>query len=84
MTALLELRIACDDEFTASSLVDVLAPDNRGIPEDTRLAASASGRVLAVSCESQRWSAAISALNSILEDAALFQEVWLLSRAGGG
>jgi hypothetical protein len=78
LTAALVLR--CADASVASKLGDVLAPDNVGIPRSQRFATSVSGREISFEVEASKVTSVSSVLNSLLKDAQLFQEVWLLSR----
>jgi len=76
------LTFKCDR--SASSLTKVLSPDNRSVPSDQVLKMTLSGGQVTFSIESDRLPSAFTSLDSVLSDASLFQEVWLLSRPAGG
>jgi Transcription factor Pcc1 len=77
-----KLTLKCADARTAKTLEAVLAPDNRPLPRGLRFAEKRTGRSLAFEASSQNHRSAHAAVESVLSDARLFQEVWLLSRRG--
>jgi hypothetical protein len=77
----LHLTLGCAGFEAAGKLAAVLGPDNRGVPEDQRFAMNVHGNRVSFEIESGRLVSAFTSLDSVLCDAALFQEVWLLSRA---
>jgi hypothetical protein len=81
MKARLQLTLGCAGPDTAEKLAAVLGPDNRGAPGDQRFKMQLAGRTVSFDIDSERLGSAFSSLDSVLCDAALFQEVWLLSRA---
>jgi len=81
MKTSLRLTLGCAGSDTARKLAAVLGPDNRGVPGDQRFTMKLSGREVSFEIGSDRPSSAFSSLDSVLCDASLFQEVWLLSRA---
>ena len=76
------LVVHCASPTVAKSLEDVLTPDNVGVPGAQRFSMSRLERSLTFVVESADLPSLTSTLNSALADAALFQEVWLLSRRG--
>lgn len=74
------LTIHCMDAVSASQLGEVLAPDNVGMPRDQRFSMSKDQASLVFRVEAKSLASLSSAVISILRDAALFQEIWLLSR----
>ena len=80
MKSLGRLTVRCRDATLARSLGEVLAPDNTGVPKDQRFSMSRRHGSLVFTIESPGPSALLSTALSILTDATLFQEVWLLSR----
>ena len=80
MKTILHLTLGCSDAATAKSLATVLDPDNRSVPSDQRFEMLRGGSSVSFSIESEKLAAAFTSLDSVLTDAALFQEVWLLSR----
>ncbi len=74
------LSLRCKNSEVAMKLEQVLAPDNVGIPSDQRFAMTRDGRSLVFVLNSESPASALSTLSSILRDASLFQEIWLLSR----
>lgn len=81
MNTTTELRIVCEDTGVCESLASVLAPDNRRAPRGLTIAMKRDGRTLTVTMNSDLPSAAVSGQASVLRDATLFQEIWLLSHA---
>jgi hypothetical protein len=84
MSVTLRLVMDCNDAETARKLVEVLCPDNRHVPPDQSFVMSRTRERVFLRVESERQTAAFSSVESVLNDAALFQRVWLLSRARGG
>ena len=80
----LHLRLDCADPSVAGKLGVVLGPDNRSVPSDQRFMMRQEAAALSFSIESDRAASAFTSLDSVLSDAALFQEVWLLSRRDEG
>lgn len=80
MSVILDLVIRCDAAVTARKLVEVLRPDNRHVPPDQTLVVSREREKVTLTVKSERPGSALSSVESVLNDAALFQEVWLLSR----
>lgn len=74
------LTVRCADSGVARRLEEVLTPDNVGVPKDQRFSMSRRGESLIFGMESETLLPLLSTVSSILEDASLFQEVWLLSR----
>jgi hypothetical protein len=77
----LTLELQCKDSETARKLERVMSADNVGVPTGQRFGMSTRGRSLVFEIESDSSSAFTSCL-SVLHDATLFQEIWLLSRTG--
>ena len=76
----LKAVLGCDTALTARSLAAVLSSDNRVVPTDQVLLMSRSKNRITLTIEGRRPASAFSSLDSVLADAALFQEIWLLSR----
>jgi hypothetical protein len=74
------LTVRCEGAAVARQLEDVLAPDNTGVPRDQRFTMRRAGDSLVFLMESEALPPLVSTALSILSDASLFQEVWLLSR----
>ena len=74
------LRLKLDRDLTRRSLVSVLAPDNRELPRGLELSVQAAGSEVLFDIVSPSSSTSLSTVLALLRDAALFQEVWLLSR----
>lgn len=74
------LSLRCGDWKVAAAFEQVLAPDNMGIPRDQRFAMSRERRSLLFVIGSESPAPVLSTMSSILRDASLFQEIWLLSR----
>ena len=68
------------DGRSLRALADVLAPDNEGLPKGVRLSVTEGKGALRYEVESGTTTDAAVILTALLRDAALFQEVWLLSR----
>ena len=79
-----QLTVACRNVDLARRLEEVLAPDNVSVPQGQRLAMSRAGGTLIFLVDSDTLPPFVSTVLSILTDASLFQEVWLLSRPTGG
>ena len=75
------LTLRCSDADNARSLGEVLAPDNVRVPRGQRLSMHRSSASLEFEADSDQAKSLASTLLSVLSDASLFQEVWLLSRA---
>ncbi len=80
MRAQARLDIACSSDGDAEGLADVLRPDNVGTPKGDTFRAALKGSELRFEMSSEDLGSALSAAASLLDDAALFQEIWLLSR----
>lgn len=78
------LTVKCEDAAVARRLEEVLAPDNTGVPRDQRFTMRRTGDSLVFLMESEDLPQLASTVLSILSDASLFQEVWLLSRLAEG
>ena len=78
------LDIACRDRNACEQLVAVLTPDNEGGPRGLKTSLTRSGGVLHVQVEAETPATAVSTCLAFLRDAALFQEVWLLSQRKQG
>jgi hypothetical protein len=78
------LRVRCRNPTTAKKLAAVLAPDNRVIPSDQRLAMTVASNSVALKVDSERTRSGFNTVRSILRDVALFREIWLISREKGG
>ncbi|HME19253.1 MAG TPA: hypothetical protein VKF15_05945 [Nitrososphaerales archaeon] len=76
------LTVKCRDAAVARQLEDVLAPDNTGVPKDQRFTMRRTGDSLVFLMETGTLPPLVATALSILSDASLFQEVWLLSRGG--
>jgi len=81
-SAVLSVRLSGAE--TGRSLAAVLNPDNEGMPHGMLLSMTARGRALEFDVSSGSPSTSISTVLALLRDITLFQEVWLLSRHGGG
>ncbi len=81
-SATLKLNLA--DRRTRSSLVSVLAPDNRDLPNGLRLSVRTAGNAAEFRVESPSPSTSLSTVLALLRDVVLFQEVLLLSHRDGG
>jgi len=75
-----QVTIRCYGQFLARKLGEILAPDNVGIPKEQHFRVSRERESLVYTFESGTLASLFSTAISILRDAALFQEVWLLSR----
>lgn len=81
MKTRIALSVKCSSKSARDQLESVLAPDNVGGPEGMRFSVGGAGRSLSFRVRSATASTAISTTVALLRDVALFQEVWLLSRA---
>jgi len=72
----LELTVECEDERTAMSLDQALAPDNRYFPKDMKFGMSRRGRALKFAISSPRLRPGLSTLTGLVEDVRLFGEIW--------
>ena len=82
MRTTIRLSIKCADIPVCRQLVSVLTPDNEGVPRGMTLKMGARKEILEFRIASDLPSGAISTAMAVLHDVFLFQEVWLLSRAG--
>jgi hypothetical protein len=78
------LVLACADAEVSESLASVLAPDNEGAPKRLLISMDRRGRLIELKIRSGSPSTALSTALALLKDAALFEEVWLLSHAKHG
>ena len=83
MTSEVGLRLVCRGAAEAEALSGVLSPDNRGLPAGQSLKMERRGKAVAFRLAGPVPWAVAPAVASILADASLFQEVWLLSRNPG-
>lgn len=74
------LRVTCRNPSTAEKLAAVLAPDNRVVPPDQRLAMKVASNSVALRVDSERVQSGFNTVRSVLRDVALFREIWLISR----
>lgn len=79
-----ELELSCSGPEAVDGLASVLAPDNQGGPRGLGISMEAKGKRLLIQVEAGTPQTAISTSLAFLRDVALFQEVWLLSRARRG
>jgi hypothetical protein len=77
------LSIACSSIQTGKELARVLAPDNAGAPRDLEIVMNERHGTVYFDIASRSSSTGLSTVMAILGDVALFEQVWLLSRAGG-
>lgn len=84
MKSTLHLRVECVSRPTAKTLASVLASDNKALPSDQRMSMSVTSRSVVFRIESERTRSALTTVCSVLRDIALFQEIWLISRARSG
>jgi hypothetical protein len=73
------LVLTCDDPAARRQLQSVLSPDNEGGPRTLKVSAKAKGNILEFKVGADSILTALSTALSILRDASLFEEVWLLS-----
>ena len=78
-----ELRFNCSTREACSGLFSVMAPDNEGTPAGMTLKSNRKGSTAAYAVTSEKPSRVIATALALLRDAALFEEVWLLSRRPG-
>lgn len=83
MRARERLTIRCSDSSMADHLAEVLAPDNVGVPKDQSFSVSRVHGKLVFRVKSEVPSSLFATAMSVLNDASLFQEIWLLSREMG-
>ena len=81
MKSKLLLKLTCQSPVTARRLAAVLGPDNRGFPSGQRFSMAVKSRFVKFSVESERLPSAFTTILGVLRDVALFQEIWLISRA---
>jgi hypothetical protein len=74
------LAFRCRTVETARMLAEVLSPDNRSVPKEQSFTQSLDGAVLTFRLEAGSTPSLSTTVASLLSDAGLFQEVWLLSR----
>jgi len=84
LRATLGLRIVCATPSSASTLDDVLAPDNEGAPKTLKIGSARKSNRLDFTISSASTSTALSTAMAILRDSAMFEEVWLLTRPRHG
>lgn len=80
MRATAVLTMNCADGLTASRLCSVLKPDSGHPPKGLTTDLSHKGKKVAFGAASGSPSTSISTCLGVLRDAALFQEVWLLTQ----
>jgi hypothetical protein len=78
------LVFSCSDLETRDGLASVLTPDNEGGPRGLGISMESKGNRLTIQVEAETPETAMSTSLAFLRDVALFQEVWLLSRAKRG
>jgi len=78
------ILINCSGSDTANALRTVLAPDNEDFPSGMKFEAESWSRYLAFTIESEKAGSVLTTTESVLRDADLFQEVWLLSSRAKG
>jgi hypothetical protein len=78
------LKLRFESAGARKSLMQVLAPDNRDLPMGLGLAVHGAGKTAEFEISSPSPSTSLSTVLALLRDAALFQEVWLLSHNRGG
>ena len=79
----IELRIECGDVRVADALDQALMPDNRYFPKDQSFQASKEGSVIWFKVASPRARPVISTVASIISDARLFRDIWLVAETRG-
>ncbi|HYR03965.1 MAG TPA: hypothetical protein VEO75_01140 [Nitrososphaerales archaeon] len=79
----IELSIECSDGRVAEALNQALMPDNRYFPKDQRFHASKEGSVIRFDVASPRARPVVSTVASIISDARLFRDVWLVAKTKG-
>ena len=75
-----DLTLELAGETARRHLQAVLTPDNGEAPRGLKLGLTGEGETLRLTVESGSPSSTISTALAVLRDAALFQEIWLLSR----
>lgn len=83
MKTRIRLSIKCAGPDVCRQLASVLAPDNAGAPRGMSLKMSAKNETFEFQIASDSPAGAVSTAMAVLRDVLLFQEVWLLSQAGG-
>ena len=78
------IRVRCRNPAVARKLEAVLAPDNRVVPADQRLVMRVASNSVALRVDSERARSGFNTVRSLLRDAALFREIWLISREKSG
>jgi hypothetical protein len=61
-------------------MAEVLAPDNTGFPHGQLFSTTRAGHTLSFSVKGDTLPSVCATVLSVLRDASLFQEIWLLSR----
>ncbi len=84
MRAAAKLTVRLSGSNVGRKLSQVLAPDNEGLPQGMLLSMETQGKSIEFEVSSGSPSATLSTVLALLRDVTLFQEVWLLSRQGGG
>jgi len=75
-----ELSIECSDALVAEALNQALMPDNRYFPKDQRFQASKEGSIIRFDVASPRARPVVSTVASIISDARLFRDIWLIAK----
>jgi len=78
-----ELSIECGDLRVAEALNQALMPDNRYFPKDQRFHASKEGSTVRFEVASPRARPVVSTVASIISDARLFRDIWLVAMTTG-
>jgi hypothetical protein len=73
------LELECSGEREAGALESTMSPDNASVPRDQRFTAARRGSSLRFEVESARPAGALSSVVSLLTDAKLFQDVWMVA-----
>jgi hypothetical protein len=84
LRAVATLTVRLSGSNVGKKLSEVLAPDNEGLPPGMLLSMETQGRNIEFEVSSGSPSTSLSTVLALLRDVTLFQEVWLLSRQGGG
>ncbi len=82
-TVSISLSIECRDEEVAMALDAALMPDNRYFPKDQSFTSRREGRMLAFRIASPRVRPALTTTSSLIFDARLFSEVWVMAKSEG-
>jgi hypothetical protein len=78
------LKLELSDREARVSLLSVLVPDNRDLPNGLELKVRTMGsKGVELDISSPSASTSLSTVLAILRDVSLFDEVWLLSRGDG-